>query len=86
MGGRTGCDGQNTDPGRRCRSFDTCGLERRYATKAQGRGIPDKQPGDLYVELQIALPPADSEEAKAFYQNMESEFDFNPRSNMGAKA
>ena len=54
--------------------------------RLRGRGIPDKQPGDLYVELQIALPPADSDQAREIYQNMEHELGFNPRSEMEAKA
>lgn len=33
------------------------------------RGIPAKPPGDLYVVLQIALPPADSDAAKAAYRD-----------------
>jgi len=54
--------------------------------RLKGRGIPDKQPGDLYVELQITLPPGDSEQAKEIYRNMERELGFNPRSNMEGKA
>ena len=54
--------------------------------RLKGRGIPDKQPGDLYVELQIALPPADSDEAKEIYRKMESQLGFNPRSKLEAKA
>jgi curved DNA-binding protein len=54
--------------------------------RLRGRGIPDKQPGDLYVELQITLPPADSEQAKEIYRDMERELDFNPRNKMEAKA
>ena len=54
--------------------------------RLRGRGIPGKQPGDLYVELQIALAPADSEQAKEIYRNMERELGFNPRSDMEAKA
>jgi len=54
--------------------------------RLRGRGIPDKQPGDLYVELQIALPAADSEQARGIYRQMQSELGFNPRSEMEAKA
>ena len=36
-------------------------------------------PGDLYVVLQVALPPADTEAAKAAYRDMEAALDFNPR-------
>jgi len=51
--------------------------------RLKGRGIPGKPPGDLYVVLQIALPPADSDQAKAFYQNMQRELGFNPRAHLG---
>jgi curved DNA-binding protein len=54
--------------------------------RLKGRGIPDRQPGDLYVELQIALPPADSDQAKEIYRNMENQLGFNPRSKLEARA
>jgi curved DNA-binding protein len=48
-----------------------------------GRGLPAKTPGDFYVVLHIALPPASSENAKAAYQKMQQAFDFNPRQSLG---
>jgi curved DNA-binding protein len=51
--------------------------------RLKGRGIPGKPPGDLYVVLKIALPAADSEQAKAFYREMESKLAFNPRAGLG---
>jgi curved DNA-binding protein len=51
--------------------------------RLKGRGIPGNSPGDLYVVLQIALPPADSEQAKAIYQEMEKTLKFNPRARLG---
>jgi curved DNA-binding protein len=47
--------------------------------RIKGKGIPGKQVGDLYFELQISLPPADSEHAKEFYKKMQEELSFNPR-------
>jgi len=38
----------------------------------------------LYVILQIALPPADSEDAKKAYHEFEQALDFNPRTGLGA--
>ena len=35
--------------------------------RLKGRGIPAAPPGDFYVVLQIALPPANDEKAKAAY-------------------
>lgn len=51
--------------------------------RLKGRGIPDSPPGDLYVTLQIALPPADSEKAKALYRQMKQDLNFNPRARLG---
>ena len=51
--------------------------------RLKGRGIPAKITGDLFVILQVSFPPADTEKAKLFYQNMAKEFDFNPRKNLG---
>ena len=47
--------------------------------RLKGRGIPGATPGDLYVQLQIALPPATSSDARNAYLAMEKAVDFNPR-------
>jgi len=47
--------------------------------RLKGRGIPGDPAGDLYVELNIVLPPADSDAAKDAYRAMASAFKFNPR-------
>ena len=51
--------------------------------RLKGRGIPGDPPGDCYVILAIALPPADTETAKEFYRKMAQELNFNPRAKMG---
>ena len=52
--------------------------------RLKGRGIPGNTPGDLYVVLQIVLPPADSEAAKALYRNMGEQFkSFHARAKLG---
>ena len=51
--------------------------------RLRGRGIPAATPGDLYVVLQIALPPADNEKAKAAYRAMADALPFNPRAQLG---
>ena len=51
--------------------------------RLKGRGMPGKTPGDLYVVLQVTLPPADSEEAKHLYEQMQDKLGFNPRATMG---
>lgn len=52
--------------------------------RLKGRGIPASTPGDLYLELHIALPPADTEKARQFYKTMAREMAFNPRQTTGA--
>jgi curved DNA-binding protein len=47
--------------------------------RLKGRGIPAKTPGDLYVVLQIVLPPANNEKMREIYKRMQTEADFNPR-------
>ncbi len=50
--------------------------------RLKGKGIPAKQPGDLYVVLDVTLPPADSDEAKALYEKMSKEMAFDPRASL----
>ncbi|AJP47599.1 cytochrome C biogenesis protein [Rugosibacter aromaticivorans] len=56
--------------------------------RLKGRGIPTAAAGavagDFYVVLQIALPPANDEAAKAVYSDMAKQFHgFNPRAKLG---
>lgn len=51
--------------------------------RIKGRGLPAKQPGDLYAVLQISLPSAATEEAKDVYREMERKLAFNPRTKLG---
>jgi curved DNA-binding protein len=50
--------------------------------RLKGRGIPARQPGDLYVQLNIVLPPAKNEKQRRLYEQMKQEFSFNPRAGM----
>jgi curved DNA-binding protein len=52
--------------------------------RLKGRGIPAAQPGDLYLVLEVVLPPASSERARALYEQMAREMAFNPRERIGA--
>jgi curved DNA-binding protein len=51
--------------------------------RLKGRGIPATQPGDFYVVLQIALPPANDEKARAAFAAMAAALPFNPRASLG---
>lgn len=50
--------------------------------RLKGKGIPAKQPGDLYVVFDVKLPPAHSDKAKALYEKMSEEMPFNPRADL----
>lgn len=51
--------------------------------RLKGRGIPASPAGDFYVVLQIALPDANDDNAKAAYAAMAAALPFNPRANLG---
>jgi curved DNA-binding protein len=51
--------------------------------RLKGRGIPAAAPGDFYVVLQIALPPASDEKSKEAYRAMAAAMPFNPRASLG---
>jgi curved DNA-binding protein len=51
--------------------------------RLKGRGIPASQPGDLYLILDVVLPPATSERARELYQAMARDLAFNPRERIG---
>ncbi|XKH60567.1 DnaJ domain-containing protein [Halomonas sediminis] len=51
--------------------------------RLKGRGIPGLEPGDLYVELEVVLPPADTDKARELYKTMAHELAFDPRQRRG---
>ena len=50
--------------------------------RLKGKGIPGKEAGDLYVVLNIVLPPADTEQAKEAYRKLQEALPFNPRNSL----
>lgn len=52
--------------------------------RLKARGIPGQPPGDLYLILDLVLPPANDERARELYQKMAREMAFNPRAGIGA--
>ena len=52
--------------------------------RLKGRGIPAKTPGDLYLMLNVVLPPATSDRARELYETMARDLAFNPRERIGA--
>jgi curved DNA-binding protein len=52
--------------------------------RLKGRGIPGTPPGDLYLVLEVVLPPVTDAKARAIYQTMAQELShFNPRQGLG---
>lgn len=52
--------------------------------RLKGRGIPGQPAGDLYLILEVVLPPAASDKARELYLAMARDMAFNPRQKMGA--
>ena len=51
--------------------------------RLKGRGLPGKNPGDLYAVLAIALPKAESDAARAAYETLAQAFPaFDPRAHL----
>ena len=46
------------------------------------RGLPGNPAGDLYVILQIAMPPELSDEDKSLFLKLKQQIDFDPRANI----
>lgn len=52
--------------------------------RLKGRGLAGKTPGDLYLLLEIALPPADSDATRQAYEALaKAASSFNPRRHLG---
>ena len=60
------------------------GAQSGRVMKVSGKGIPGKPAGDLYLNLQIMLPEADSAQAKSLYETMARELPFDPRAGWGS--
>lgn len=50
--------------------------------RLRGRGLPGSQPGDEYVVLKIVVPPAQTPEARALYEEMQRVMPFDPRAGL----
>lgn len=47
--------------------------------RLKGRGIPARPPGDLFLVLEVVLPPATTDRARELYRAMARDMPFNPR-------
>lgn len=57
------------------------GAQSGQKLRLRGRGLPGSPPGDQYVQLKVVLPPASTPQAKALYEQMRAQLDFDPRAN-----
>jgi len=55
------------------------GAQSGQKLRLRGRGLPGQPAGDEYVQLKVLLPPANSPEAKALYEQMRAKLNFDPR-------
>jgi curved DNA-binding protein len=51
--------------------------------RVRGKGIPGHPPGDLLLDVQVVLPPADTAKARELYERMARELAFDPRADVG---
>ena len=51
--------------------------------RLKGRGIPAASPGDLYVVIQVVLPPAEDDATRQAYRDFQTAAPFNPRQKLG---
>lgn len=47
--------------------------------RVRGRGIPGEPPGDLLLDIQVVVPPADTPRARELYEAMARDLAFDPR-------
>ena len=55
------------------------GTQSGQQLRLRGKGIPSRTPGDLLLDIQVFLPPADGNKARQLYETMARELAFDPR-------
>ncbi len=55
------------------------GAQSGQKLRLRGRGLPGNPAGDEFVQLKVVLPPADSPQARALYEQMQREMPFDAR-------
>jgi curved DNA-binding protein len=53
--------------------------------RLKGKGLPGTPAGDIYATLKIVNPKAETQEARALFEQMAKEMTFDPRANLGGK-
>lgn len=59
------------------------GAQSGHQLRVRGKGIPGTPPGDLLLDLQVVLPPANTPQARHLYETMARELAFDPRRRRG---
>jgi curved DNA-binding protein len=55
------------------------GAHRGRELRVRGKGIPGDPPGDLRLDVEVVLPPANTPRARELYETMARELSFDPR-------
>ena len=55
------------------------GQMRAGQLRVRGKGLPSDPPGDLYVDIRVVAPPADTPKARELYEALAKETAFDPR-------
>lgn len=58
------------------------GAQSGRVLRVRGKGLPGEPAGDLLLEIDVRLPPANTPKARALYEEMARELAFDPRSSM----
>ena len=66
-------------PGTRLNVRIPAGAQGGRRMRVRGKGIPAATPGDVYLDIQVVLPPADTPKARELYETMARDLAFDPR-------
>ena len=66
-------------PGRRLEVRIPAGAQGGRHMRVRGKGIPANPPGDVYLDLHVVLPDAQTPKAREIYETMARELAFDPR-------
>jgi len=62
------------------------GAEPGRQLRVRGKGLPSDPPGDLYFDIRIVAPPAETPKAREAWETLKSESQFDPRKEWRARA
>jgi curved DNA-binding protein len=55
------------------------GAQSGRVLRVRGKGVPADPPGDLLLAIRVVVPPADTDQARALYEQMARDLAFDPR-------